>query len=166
MLLHSWCPSWDAPITLVCLMVIKIQLWYNLLSDTIPSLNLPGRTDHAFTVCPTLPLPQIHTHCILSIHLIIPIIYLSIGPFPLLSYELVEGKDPHSSLYYLEHNAGYRVCGQTDGWMDQHKKRVSYNERECPISARKVSAGMTSHGLVKEFGSTNICVLILKSLVT
>ena len=52
-------PTWDAPIPLVYLMVIKIQLKCGLLCDTIPEL-LKKKTDHAFTVCPILLLPHIY----------------------------------------------------------------------------------------------------------
>lgn len=76
----------------------------NVTSFVRPTLTFPGRTDHAFTVCLILLLPYIHTHHALSSHKIVSIIYWSRCPSPLLGCELVEGKEPDSSLY-LKHNA-------------------------------------------------------------
>lgn len=83
------------------------------------------------SLCSILLLPHVHAHCTLSLHIIVSIIYLSTCPSLLLNWELLEGKDPHSSLY-LKHNAWYRVCGWEDGRMDQHTDRISYNDLECP----------------------------------
>lgn len=110
----SWCLTWDAPVPVVYLTVIKIQLKCSLLCDTIPELS---RKNWPCFHCVSNPVPSPRTYPLYSvyIHLTASIIYLSIGLSPLLSYELVEGKDPHSSLY-LKHSAWYRVV---DGHIDE-----------------------------------------------
>lgn len=140
----------------------------NVTSFVRPSLTFPGRTDHAFTVCPILLLPDTHIHRTLSFHIIVSIIYLSGRLSPLLNCEFVKGKDPHSSLY-LKHNAWYRVCGWTEGRMDQHVGRVSYNELKWPPhthTPQKTSVNIISYGLVKEFGSVGVWVPLLNSCLT
>lgn len=115
-------------------------------------------------LCSILLLPHVHAHCTLSLHVIVPIIiYLSTCPSLLLNWELLEGKDPHSSLY-LKHNAWYRVCGWEDRRMAQHADRISYNDLECPPPHTHTKKNeWIIMCLEKDFRNVEIWVLILNS---
>lgn len=166
MLLPKLVPDLGCPCTVVYLTVIKIQLKCSLLCDTIPELS---RKNWPCFHCVSNPVPSPRTYPLYSvyIHLTASIIYLSIGLSPLLSYELVEGKDPHSSLY-LKHSAWYRVV---DGHIDeginiQMDSVMSWSAPSSPPKKKKkkASADIILCGLVKEFGTIDIWVPILKSL--